>query len=62
MGFGLDMALPAIGSNPPLHLFREALPGGIYSFNDQIEQRLMREYVEMPKFFVEQLGAYLSGS
>ncbi len=60
VGYGLDLTLPGKGEQPPLHLFRQALPGGIYAFNSAIEQRLTQAYQTDPQGVVKQLMAYLS--
>jgi len=61
VGYGLDMALPGgEGRRPTLHLFRQALPGGIYAFNTAIEQRLIAEHQANPQGVEDQLGVYLS--
>lgn len=59
VGYGLDLALPGEGDRPALHLFRPALPGGIYAFNNAIEQRLLAEYRVNPQGLAKQLQAYL---
>lgn len=60
VGYGLDLALPGRGDQLPLHLFRQALPGGIYAFNSAIEQRLTQAYQANPPGVAQQLRAYLS--
>lgn len=60
VGYGLDMALPGREDCPTLHLFRQALPGGIYAFNKAIEQRLLAEYQANPHGVAQQLAVYLS--
>lgn len=60
VGYGLDLALPGWGQTPTLHLFRQALPGGIYAFNSAIEDRLTREYQQRPAVVAEQLSIYIS--
>lgn len=60
VGYGLDMALSGGEDRSTLHLFRQALPGGIYAFNKDIEQRLMAEYRANPERVAQQLAAYLS--
>ncbi len=60
VGYGLDLALPGRGDLPDLHLFRQALPGGIYAFNNGIEDRLLAEYWANPAEVRRQLGGYLS--
>lgn len=59
VGYGLDMALPGDGETQTLHLFRQALPGGVYAFNSNIEERLVREYQQRPAWVAEQLSAYI---
>lgn len=60
VGYGLDTALPGAGDRPSLHLFRQALPGGIYAFNSAIEQRLIAAYEADPAEVCRQLAIYLS--
>lgn len=60
VGYGLDMALPGGGDIPDLHLFRQALPGGIYAFNSAIEERLLAAYQTNPTDVRRQLKIYLS--
>lgn len=60
VGHGLDMALPGQGTIPPLYLFRQALPGGVYAFNTAIETRLLAAYQTNPADIRAQLAAYLS--
>ena len=60
VGYGLDMALPGAGNVPDLHLFRQALPGGIYAFNSAIEYRLLAEYQADPEAVGKQLLVYRS--
>jgi len=60
VGYGLDLALPGGVDGVTLHLFRQALPGGIYAFNEGIEPRLMAECRAHPQGVVHQLGVYLS--
>lgn len=60
VGYGLDLALPGGVDGLTLHLFRQALPGGIYAFNEGIEPRLMAECRAHPQGVVQQLGVYLS--
>jgi hypoxanthine phosphoribosyltransferase len=60
VGYGLDLALPGGEGFPARHLFRQALPGGIYAFNSTIEKRLLTEYQTNPRRVLEQLAAYLS--
>lgn len=60
VGYGLDMALPGGEGRPSLHLFRQALPGGIYAFNQAIEQRLLADHLAAPEATGRQLGIYLS--
>ncbi|MDD5758329.1 MAG: phosphoribosyltransferase family protein [Desulfobulbaceae bacterium] len=60
VGYGLDLALPGGADGSTLHLFRQALPGGIYAFNEQIEQRLTAECQLNPQSVIQQLGVYLS--
>ncbi len=59
VGFGLDIALPGTDRLPPLHLFRNALPGGIYAFNSAIEQKLIYEYHIHPQRVAQQLKSYI---
>lgn len=58
VGYGLDMALPGTREIPPLHLFRQPLPGGVYAFNSDIEKRLIQEYQQRPAWVTEQLNSY----
>lgn len=60
VGYGLDMALPGCGETSTLHLFRQPLPGGVYAFNSDIEERLVREYQQRPAWVAEQLSPYRS--
>lgn len=58
VGYGLDLALSGGERIPPLHLFRQALPGGVYAFNSEIEARLAHEYQQQPDWVAGQLAAY----
>ena len=60
VGYGLDLALPGTGDIPDLHLFRQALSGGIYAFNSALEERLLAAYQTNPTDVRQQLGVYLS--
>ncbi len=60
VGFGLDLNLPGSKNQNSLHLFRGELPGGIYAFNDAIEQELIKEYRVNPQKITEQLKNYIS--
>lgn len=61
VGFGLDFALPSAPSESRgLHLFREALPGGIYAFNKSIETELL-QFCQVDQHSIEeQLRVYLT--
>gem|GEM_PF-2780720 len=59
VGFGLDINLPGTTGQAPLHLFRSGLPGGIYAFNDNIEQKLIKEYQNSPDDLMKQLRVYI---
>ncbi len=61
VGFGLDINLPGAAGHGPLHLFRDKLPGGIYAFNNSIEQSLIKEYHNTPAKLIKQLQIYASG-
>lgn len=60
VGYGLDMALAGSGKQAGAHLFRQALPGGIYAFNSAIEQRLQAEYQADPGRVTGQLQVYVT--
>ncbi len=60
VGFGLDISLPGTAGQAPLHLFRPELPGGIYAFNDNLEQKLIKEYHISSDDLIKQLGVYTS--
>lgn len=60
VGYGLDLALGGGEGIPPLHLFRQALPGGVYAFNSAIEERLASEYRQRPAWVASQLAVYRS--
>jgi len=61
VGFGLDLALPnGAAENKEAHLFRKALPGGIYAFNQGIEKALSQLGCENPVKLRKELGVYLT--
>lgn len=60
VGHGPNISLPGKDSIPPLHLFRELPDGGLYAFNDVIEDRLIEEYQKGPEFIKGQLQSYVT--
>jgi len=62
VGYGLDIRLPGKAGQPPLHLFRGPLPGGIYAFNSRIEKQLLAEYQAHPHELQRQLAVIASSA
>ncbi len=60
VGYGLDLTVPGGGTAPELHLFRPALPGGVYAFNTALEPRLTAAYQADPQGLRRQLASYVS--
>lgn len=60
VGYGPDITLPGTGELAPLHLCRGELPGGVYAFNSDIEQQLIKIYHSGPHSFVDQLRSYIT--